>query len=964
MLSQLLQKHEIKDKNVKRNYGSMISKKNYYFGLNELDILMKTYSNELECKSLQEDLCEENYISFYGDIDLYCTKDEISRMFTDDLSEDEYELYTFDDLMIFYKTIILVLIENIENIDDNQLDFIVQTKEIRFDSEKHVYKHGIHWNIPKLFLSKISIKTVITKIINELKGTTCFETILRHTNLNMETIVDTNASCSAPRLMYKSSKDLNINNVFIPEYIFCWDSINKQIKYQHEFTLDEWFLKQTIYSYKNDEFIQILDKSNLEEVKTRVLSSFVYGRDMFIRNLIKTDSNVPICDVYDIYDDESGDICSEDIEKLNKIMKIIPDSFAERGNSGWYKVGMCIYSVTNGCKHRGLSLFEEFSKRKLDIFEEDVNCCKNRWLTYHKYKVSSKFALNILAKIIKNKTHDYDNELYSILYGRENIDYELRNINLNSNLKLAEIYLQITDRITISTSRNVVSTTTKTLRFSYLKGLRYVEDKAYDLHTDIRVVLTKKTNDMIHKMNKYIKALKNQKDIGKIYKEISFENIEDLEDTEFDEDTLKLYEYQLRVLCNLRDKCDNSSWLESIVKGVEMKQFNHEFLNVVNWNDMQYACANGILNLDTCRFEEDVPENNTLYYSPCRYREELNEDHEDVKEYREYMRQIFPIEEERDHKRWIYAKSLIGFNVNETMTFNLGSGSNGKSVDMDIQSKLHGIEKYNFGVSVPTNILYSLPTSTDPAIISCKGKRDAFIDESKTDEPICLVRLKNLIGSSGSEVRGLYEDPSFLRIKCNWTMYTNNMIPLWNLDAAGMRRIGDIFMYRSIFSAVAPEDPSEQRQKNHYFADVKYKNEAHLRKMAEVRLWDSFNVAIERKRLYPETWLKQDFGPESLRDTKEKIKLELLPIYIFINVKYEFTNVETDEIKWSNLYSLYQTWYTEKYGRGKDKVKPPQSVTYLLEDISLCLKKGICQRYIDIQNDKIWKGWKENTRLI
>lgn len=147
-------------------------------------------------------------------------------------------------------------------------------------------------------------------------------------------------------------------------------------------------------------------------------------------------------------------------------------------------------------------------------------------------------------------------------------------------------------------------------------------------------------------------------------------------------------------------------------------------------------------------------------------------------------------------KRWL-GYCLTGEINKQVFTISIGSGSNGKSVLVDMMLSLMG----PYGYTMNSKSLLDKSTTYHKDLVNINGKRFIKINELK-NEKLNIDLIKSLVGDEFLNVERLYQSNSGdLKNSCKLWILSNNE-PVFNGDDGGIRRRGVCINHNLKFGSV------------------------------------------------------------------------------------------------------------------------------------------------------------------
>ena len=228
-----------------------------------------------------------------------------------------------------------------------------------------------------------------------------------------------------------------------------------------------------------------------------------------------------------------------------------------------------------------------------------------------------------------------------------------------------------------------------------------------------------------------------------------------------------------------------------------------EFMQKTDSNKYLMCFKNGVVDFKSKTFRDGTPDDyitkctHTSYFEDIgKYMnpssEELDQDIITiVKEIKEYMEQLYPIPELCEYMWCHLASCLIGENINQTCSFYIGSGSNGKSSIVELMSYAFGDYKGVLPISMVTEKRSSVGGTTSE-LIALKGVRYAVMQESSKGMKLNEGILKELTGGDTIVARQLFKESETFTPQFTLVVCTNNYPDIEATDDGTWRRIKSI----------------------------------------------------------------------------------------------------------------------------------------------------------------------------
>jgi len=233
----------------------------------------------------------------------------------------------------------------------------------------------------------------------------------------------------------------------------------------------------------------------------------------------------------------------------------------------------------------------------------------------------------------------------------------------------------------------------------------------------------------------------------------------------------------------------NVSKIDNIMKSAADIFCDEKFMEMRDNNKHLMCFTNGVIDFNTGTFRDGYPQDyitksTNIPYVP--YDEEKNG--EIIQQINMFWTQLFPVEELADYM-WNHLGSiLIGENINQTCNIYTGSGSNGKSLLVDLVGKAFGDYKATIGAQLICGQRVNLG-GTCSELIQLKGVRYAVIQEISKSQEINEGPMKELTGGDPIQARALYCEAETFIPQFNLVVCTNNLPEIKANDDGTWRRI-------------------------------------------------------------------------------------------------------------------------------------------------------------------------------
>jgi P4 family phage/plasmid primase-like protien len=199
----------------------------------------------------------------------------------------------------------------------------------------------------------------------------------------------------------------------------------------------------------------------------------------------------------------------------------------------------------------------------------------------------------------------------------------------------------------------------------------------------------------------------------------------------------------IRIL-NICQKLSSTSDKKNIMSEAKDLFYDMSFLEKLDTNPYLLCFKNGVIDFKEKIFRKGQPEDNIsmctgidyIPLDPVKHKKTMDE-------INDFMNKLFP-EKELCRYMWEHlASTLCGTSANQTFNMYIGIGSNGKSVLVDLMSKVLGDYKGDVPLTLVTDKRGKVG-GLAPEIVQLKGKRYAVMQEPSQNDVINEGMMKQL----------------------------------------------------------------------------------------------------------------------------------------------------------------------------------------------------------------------------
>ena len=233
-----------------------------------------------------------------------------------------------------------------------------------------------------------------------------------------------------------------------------------------------------------------------------------------------------------------------------------------------------------------------------------------------------------------------------------------------------------------------------------------------------------------------------------------------------------------------------TTFKNNIMREAKELFYDKDFYNELDQNPYLICFRNGIIDFKEKTFRDGRAED---YVSFCTNIDYIPGDsgkrsQEKEVEVKTFMEQLFPEAPLRRYMWQHLASTLIGTLENQTFNMYFGSGRNGKSVLVDLMSKVLGDYKGTVPTSLITQKRPSIGSSSSE-IAQLRGVRYAVMQEPSKGDRINEGIMKEITGGDPIQGRALFKDTITFQPQFKLVVCTNTLFEINSNDDGTWRRI-------------------------------------------------------------------------------------------------------------------------------------------------------------------------------
>jgi len=250
-----------------------------------------------------------------------------------------------------------------------------------------------------------------------------------------------------------------------------------------------------------------------------------------------------------------------------------------------------------------------------------------------------------------------------------------------------------------------------------------------------------------------------------------------------------LLEIRRAGLNNVFKKLKTQAFKTSVMKECREQFFDEEFNKKIDANKDLIAFTNGVLDLTNMTFRDGKPDDYISFCTGVDYNVTTNYyEYESWSQVDKFLRQVLPDNEVRDYFVKHLATNLRGGNPAQKFHILTGSGSNGKSMIMNLTTTALG----DYACTVPISLLTQKRKgsgSAAPEVSRLKGRR--FVTMQEPDEAIALNTglMKEITSGEKMYARDLFKSGGEFEVLAKFHLACNEKPKINTVDGGTWRRL-------------------------------------------------------------------------------------------------------------------------------------------------------------------------------
>lgn len=437
----------------------------------------------------------------------------------------------------------------------------------------------------------------------------------------------------------------------------------------------------------------------------------------------------------------------------------------------------------------------------------------------------------------------------------------------------------------------------------------------------------------LYGMEAYHKMTKMNSNFGgrQKYRRLKTKNNDDDEDDDdlfkqiISEQTFEQFKAHHKAFSDMANRIGDHAMLNNLMNECKFRFYIEEFKNKLDENTDLVHFNNGVYDLAKHEFREGYPEDYLSLSTNIDFIEDLNDDDYDVlDEIHNFLDQVFPIQRVKEYALTLMGSFLSGKNDQQKFFIWTGSGSNGKSMTIDLFEGCLGDYADSISVAIFTKGRPDANGPT-PAIAKLKGKRFISLQETEEGDKLHMSMIKQWSGGDMVDCRELHKAPIKFRILANMVLVCNDLPTVDATDGGTWRRLR-LLEFISKFV----DNPKGKYQ---YHRDNTLKER--MENWKEVFMW----MLIRYNKMYRQKGIEEP--PEVMRVSDEyKENSNLFAQF----VKEHLIRDNNSSLTINDAFSYYKQWHKNTYEGKKLAIRQN-----FIKQMSVLLGK--------VMKNK-WLGWR------
>lgn len=400
------------------------------------------------------------------------------------------------------------------------------------------------------------------------------------------------------------------------------------------------------------------------------------------------------------------------------------------------------------------------------------------------------------------------------------------------------------------------------------------------------------------------------------------------ENNEQNADKKNFLQAKIKSVSTIKINLKKTTFKDHVMREASQEFYDEDFVKNMDTNKYLMCFNNGVVDFQNKTFRDGYPQDyitKTTRINYIPYDESNIECKKISDEIKKFMATLFPIQD-LNRYMWDHLSScLIGANKNQTFNVYHGSGSNGKSLLVDLMSSTLGDYKGTVPITLVTDARSKIGGTCDE-ILKLKGVRYAVMQEPSKGAKLNEGIMKELTGGDPILVRGLYVESEIFEPQFKLVVCTNNLFDITSNDDGTWRRIrkctfpskfvDETENFEDDTPYVFPKD-KDLNDKLHGFAPI-------FASMLVQRAFEIEGIVEDCK---------------TVLDASKQYRNGQDHITAFISDRIEKTGNENDRVPKTGLIQDFKLWYQQEQG-NRSVPKADELYEIMNKRFGNCTKKG------------------------
>ena len=392
---------------------------------------------------------------------------------------------------------------------------------------------------------------------------------------------------------------------------------------------------------------------------------------------------------------------------------------------------------------------------------------------------------------------------------------------------------------------------------------------------------------------------------------------------------------KVKMINEICMKLKSAGYKNSIMTECKGLFTDEKFEELLDSHPHLIGFENGVYDLKMHEFREGLADD-YISFSTNRHYIDFVPDSLEVREINEYLSQVFTNSNVREYVKNIFSCIIDGSIRQEKFYVFTGSGSNSKSLILNLLQKAIGDYYCILPIALMTQ-KRAASNSAQSELERTKGRRFAIMQEPGEQERINVGLMKELSGGDRILARGLFKEPIEFKPQFTMIMTCNEMPEVPSDDGGTWRRIRVIEFLSKFVETPDPNNPLE------FPLDLEL--------MDKLERWaDTFisMMIAHHEKMDP----KNIQEPYEVRKSTESYKKNNDVIGQFAEEKMEKSDNESDTVRLNPAYMDFKSWAVQVLPKGKKVPDRTQFKIYVEKVYGLYPN-----------NSKGWKGVRMKATL-